>query len=556
MKLHIIVLFVCSMLISSCSLEEQIYDMPTVNMYLNTEQDVYNQMTGIYGLMSSYSSYKFQLNCIITYGGDDAAISSAAYRPFLERTVSPSNAYFTAPWGIFYQVINNSNSLIETLSETELFSDEFKRRIMGELYFLRGYSYFNLVRLFGGVPIQTESTDGNSDFYPARNTAEEVYQLVLDDLAKASEQCLPFSEQPADEFGRATKGAAQGMLALAWLTYGNMLDLGVLEGGVAAEAYQQASDYADLVLTSGEYALIADYADLWDVNQERDAYQEVIFAIQFTRDATAASASSKGSEYAWFYQPSRRDGVSGNITDGVGTGILRIQPWFYDSYNQGAYEGDYRTEVSFVTRWTNGVNGTQYITYPEVRQAGETVEQFPYLDKYRDPDGLQARNNENDLFVLRLAEIHLIKAEAENELHGPTAVAYEHFNKLRERARMANGTVRETPANLEAGLSKEAFRLKIFHERGLELVGEGHRWFDAVRMRYTDNVRPMIQYQYEDFYPSLDTRIPTYSSATNTWGGGKAQPLNVVPFSRKFLIWPIPSPEIDANPNITQNEGW
>lgn len=542
---------------AACSLDEEIFDNPTADSFIENEQDVSFQLTGIYGLFSTFNCYKFSFNNIITYGGDDAALISTRYSPFTNRTISSSDRSFATPWAVFYQVINNTNSLMEKVEKSGVLSEAYKSRILGELHFLRGFSYFNLVRIYGGVPVRTSSTNQDSDFYPSRNPAGEVYELILQDLARAAASCLPFSQQPAGEFGRATKAAAQGMLAKAWLTYGNMQDL-ANDAAEAREAYQHAKDYADSVILSGEYELIPDYAGLWDVKQEGAAYREVIFGIQYTRDPTAASASSIGSEYAYFYQPATRDNVSGNITDGQGVGILRIQPWFYDLYRSGEYENDYRTEVSFLTSWTNNVTGDSYITYPEApAESGDTgIEPFPYLNKYRDPDGLQARNNENDLFILRLAEVYLIKAEAENELNGPTPVAYGAFNKLRQRARNAGGNSRSTPPDLLPGLSKEEFRMKIFDERGLELVGEGHRWFDAVRMRYKDNARTMIQYRYEEFYPQMVMEEPVYNTSGRTWEGGRVQPLNVAPFSDKFLLWPVPGTEIDANPNTSQNPGW
>ena len=446
--------------------------------------------------------------------------------------------------------------MIETLGKLDGITESYKNRILGELYFLRAFSYFNLVRLYGGVPIHTSAIKGESNFYPPKNTVEEVYALILDDFKKASESCLPYSKQPVAEFGHATKGAAQAMLSLSYLTYGNYFDL-KSNSQEAANYYQLAENYADSVIISNEYSLLPNYADLWNVGSEKNAYKEVIFGIQFTRDATAASASARGSELAYYTQPSNRNGICGNVTDGLGAGSVKIQPWFYDIYNTGEYANDYRTEVSFLTSWKNTITGKSYLAYPKIKTTTETMETLPYLDKYKDPDGLQARNNENDFFIIRLSEVYLIKAEAENELNGPTADAYSAFNKLRERARKANGTARTTPVNLASGLSKEEFRLKIFDERGLEFVGEGHRWFDAVRMRYKDNTRTMVQYRYEDFYPAMVNKTaPVYNTTTKTWGGGRVQPVNIAPFSGKFLIWPIPSTEIDANPNITQNQGW
>ncbi|HWV65285.1 RagB/SusD family nutrient uptake outer membrane protein, partial [Chitinophaga sp.] len=430
-------------------------------------------------------------------------------------------------------------------------------RVMGELCFMRAFSYFYLVRLYGGVPIHTQSVQGNSDFYPARNSVEEVYDLIFDDLKKAAEKCIPYSQQPAREFGHATKGAAQAMLSLAYLTYGNTLDLKG-QSGESKNFYQLAKNYADSIIQSNEYFLISNYADLWNVDMEKNAYREVIFGIQFTRDGTAASASSRGSELAYFLQPVSRFNICGNPTDGAGAGTTRLQPWFVQMYKEGEYANDYRSEVSFLTRWSYKGTARQSITFPEVASSNELVEQYPYINKYIDPKGLQARNNENDLYVIRLSEVYLIKAEAENELNGPTSEAYAAFNMLRQRARLADGTPRATPVDLQPGLSKQAFRLAIFNERGLELVGEGHRWFDAVRMRYLDNKRTMEEYRYTEFYPAMDKKAPTYNATTHTWTGGLVQPLNVVAWSSKFLLWPIPSSEIDANPKMTQNTeyGW
>ena len=557
MKIKIIFFaLVVSLLSTRCSLDEKIYDTAMTDTFVQGESDIRFVLNGVYSFFPAYNSYKSNLTYQILFGADDFTSTSATYRLFLERTISSSNGYFTSPWSSYYLTINNANSLMESMDKMENISESYKNRIMGELYFLRAFSYFNMVRLYGGVPIHTSSINGGSNFYPVQNTIDEVYTQVLDDFKKASESCLANSKMPAGEFGHATKGAAQSMLSLAYLTYGNYFDL-QSQPQEASKYYQLAENYADSVILSNEYSLLPNYADLWDVTKEKNAYAEVIFAIQHTRDATAASASSRGSELAYYTQPSTRYNICGNVTNKAGAGTARIQPWFYDVCSTGDYIKDYRTEVSFITRFKDAASNNERITYPEVRKASEATEQYPYLDKYKDPNGLQARNNENDFFIIRLSEVYLIKAEAENELNGPTADAYNAFNKLRERARKANGTARTTPANLAAGLSKEDFRMKIFDERGLELVGEGHRWFDSVRMRYKDNSRTMIQYRYEEFFPAMTNKTaPVYNATTKIWGGGRVQPLNIVSYTTKFLIWPIPSTEIDSNPNVTQNQGW
>jgi hypothetical protein len=544
---------------SSCDLEEKIYDAPIAETSIKSQDDVFSQLNGVYSYFTTFPSFKSNLPYQIIVGGDDMATTNSIYRLFSERTISTSNVYFTGPWTQFFLTINSANALKESLEKLDagILTTSYKERALGELYFMRALSYFYLVRLYGGVPIHTNSVDGSSDFYPKRNTVEEVYNLIFEDLNIASQKCVPFSQLPSKEFGHATKGAAQAMLSLAYLTYANNLDL-KSKGEEAKTYYQLAENFADSVILSNEYSLVNNYADLWNVDLEKNAYKEVIFGVQFTRDETAASASARGSEFAVYYQPTSRYNICGNPTNGQGSSMLQIQPWVVEMYKTGEYLNDYRSEVSFLTRWSYKGTSQESITFPEVKKTNEVIENYPYLNKYADPKGLQSRNNENDLFIIRLSEVYLIKAEAENELNGPTPEAYTAFNKLRERARKANGTSRITPVDLVNGLTKEDFRMKIFDERGLELIGEGHRWFDAIRMRYKDNIKTMIQYRYEDFYPTLTKSAPSYNSTTKTWGGGRVQPLNIVSYSTKFLIWPIPSTEIDANPNMTQNVefGW
>ncbi|MDR2773361.1 MAG: RagB/SusD family nutrient uptake outer membrane protein [Tannerella sp.] len=565
-KTKIIIISAISVIIAvSCSLEENIYDTPMADSFIKSEADVAFLVNGIYAPLIGFNCYKTTAGYLQFYTDDNLAITNATYQLYAKRTIAPSHTYFQPTWGSFYTVIKNANIVLDMVEKEEVLSEDFRKRIVGEIRYMRAFVYFELVRLFGKVPLLTEPVTGNSDFYPERKNIEEVYSQIFTDFEAAIQTCIPYSQQPVEEGGRATKGAALGMYALANLTYANYLELNN-KSSEAMPYYQKAAAYADSVILSNEYSLIPNYSDLFDAGKESAAYQEVIFGIQFTRDTKAASASSKGSEWAYYMQPSSRYNICGNVTNGQGAAQSRVQPWFYDLCTTGDYTGDYRSEFNFLTRWKYQNSENYTVTYPRIPNtaAGDrsSPEQYPYMDKYKDPNGLQARNNENDWFYLRLAEIYLIKAEALNELNnGPVPEAYEAFNKVRERARNADGAVRTTPSDLTGPHTKEEFRMKIFDERGLELFAEGHRFYDNVRMRYIDNKRTMMEYRYDDFYENMSADIkkaPAYSSSTKTWGTGRVYVNSVVPWTTKFLIWPIASPEIDRNPNITQNTeyGW
>ena len=173
---------------------------------------------------------------------------------------------------------------------------------------------------------------------------------------------------------------------------------------------------------------------------------------------------------------------------------------------------------------------------------------YPCILKYRDPNGLDTRNHANDFIIIRLAEVYLIKAEAANEL-GKTTDAYTAFNKVRERARLANstngGAVRTVPTNLRTGLSKQDFRLAVLKERGLELIGEGHRWFDLVRMKMDDG-RSMYEYRLSSSVSK--TPYKTFPAASL---GTSLQSLVYYP---RCILYPIPNDEFNKNPAVSLSE--
>ncbi len=551
-----------------CSLDENLYGVATTDHFVETEKDAIFVVNGVYANLQTFDAYKSSMSSLILFSGDDFASSSITTSNlagfWINRNFTSSSPYLKNVWNSLFSVINRANSARETIDGVLSINPTVRDKINGEMTFLRGLSYFNLVRLFGGVPIKTSATKPTDNLYQSRQSVDSVYSRIFMDFENANQKCVPYSQQPASEFGRATKGAAQAMLSLANLTYANYLDM----KGASDDAqryYQLAVNWADSVLLSNEYQLLEDYAALFDVEKERNAYKEVIFGVQFTRDETKSGAASKGSEWATYTQPIERWGVCGNLLPmGRGNSQIKMQPWFVEQYFTGEYINDYRAEVAFLTSW-DGYNTAavpkKYATFPAVvPDDPDLVRQTqPFMNKYRDSKGLDQRNHENDLFIIRLAEVFLIKAEALNEL-GRTFEAYMSFNEIRSRARFAGGNFRFTPEDLTFGLSKEEFRMAVFMERGLELVGEGQRFFDAVRMRYMNTNISMLQWRYETFYPELPANLkalPSWNKNSMTWEGGRVHTMNVVPWNERLLLFPIPSAELDANPRFgVQNPGW
>jgi hypothetical protein len=564
------IFFLSAMLVicAGCSLDRPLYGAMEFDDAIESEEDAEYVINGVFSSFQSFNSFKSCTAALVLFSGDDFSSSSVSARGagvWLNRMFTSSNDYVLNVWTTFYTGINRANSAREKLNDNPALSDAYKRQTDGEMTFIRAFAYYYMVRLFGGVPIRTEATEAESDRFLPRASVDSVYALIFKDFKNASEKCLPFSQQPDARFGRPAKGAAQALLASAYLTYANYCDLNNRPGD-AQIYYQEAVNWCDSVIVSGEYRMLDNYADLFDVDKERAAYQEVIYGIQFTRDATASGSSSLGSEWPYITQPTSRRGVTGNLANlGGGNAQVKVQPWFYSQYVSDDYGTldvhDYRTDVAFLTRWegySNNVPRT-FITYPVVTTETVTRGTQPYLNKYIDPKGLDNSNHENDFFVIRFAEIYLIKAEALNEL-GRTEEGRIVFNAVRERARKANGTARIWPRDLQSGLSKAVFRMAVFNERGLELAGEGQRFFDCVRIRYMDTNVPMLQWRMQTFYPNMyesQRKLPAWNSSTRSWNSGRVDMTNVVDWHERFLLYPIPTTELDANPNFgKQNPGW
>ncbi len=513
-------------LFTSCSdLEEQVVDRFTPETFYKTEADAHAAINGAYSELTAFSYYKYSFTVPIFTSSDAIfSVKGGDYSSFGKKTYSSSTNYIRSSWNSMYHVINNSNLVLGFVPDMDI-NEDVKNRILGEAYFLRGYTYLNLARCFGGVPIKTIATLDDSDLHTPRSSVDEVYQQIFEDLKLAVELMPYFSEQPGSEFGRATKGSAQAMLALAYLTKGE---------------WQNAYDYANQVINSGEYSLVDDFGNLWDVSKEKQNGQEVIFAVKFARDGLETLARSIGSEFAYRMMPPTARGYTGH-PDGKGSAHYQIQPYFYDLCTSGQLEGDYRAEKTFLTEW-NGPNGSIKQSYPHTGSKIKGIYKRPFIGKYIDPEGFDNRNHENDLNIIRFAEVLLIKAEAANEL-GFTTEAYDAFNQLRARARQADGTSRQSPADLTPGLSIDEFRDAVFHERGAELIGEGQRWFDLLRMKRADG-KTYYEYMFNEYIPSLPAI--------------KAEQSNIV-WNAKHLLFPIPIDEIVNNNAINpedQNPGY
>ena len=327
--------------------------------------------------------------------------------------------------------------------------EAIKNRILGEAYFLRAHYYFILVRLFGGVPLQTEPADSDSDLLLPRASADEIYELIMDDLDQAIRLLPKRSEYTQANMGRATKEAAMAELARVYMTYHQDY-----------EHYQEVVTLCDAIGAMG-YRLEEDYANLWNPAKQNGV--ESIFEVQYY-GKTNYDFWSNENQASWLST------FTGPRNSGMAAGCYGWNQPTAEFVSQ--YEvGDLRKEKTIFYTGCPTFDGMTYSS--AYSTTGYNVRKF-LLTKTQSPDYNTSNQN---WVVTRYADVLLMKAEALNEM-GQTTLAEAPLYEVRCRAGLTKRSDIE-------GLSQMQMREKIIHERRMELAFEGHRWFDMIR--YKDN---------------------------------------------------------------------
>lgn len=394
-------------------------------------------------------------------------------------------------WDSHYRGIGNANIAISQIPKITMDENE-KTKILGEAKFLRAYFYFNLVRLFGDVPLITESiTLDHSQLKPKRDPVELIYSLIVNDLKEAETSGLPFTSNS----GKVSLGAVKSLLAKVYITMaGYPLNMG-------QEYYALAKKQAKEVIDSEEFYLFDNYEDFR--KKENDNRGEYIFEVQFDELDMPSNALQIG------LVPFKL-GISAYSSE---QGFSFARPEFINSYEANDLRAD--EKQFFYTKYTLESNRQDTINLGEY-----------YIYKFFDENAhLYTARSGLNWQVIRYADILLDFAEASNEIEGPTEEGVLAVNLIRKRANIEELKI-ET-------LSKSEFESFIMKERWHEFCYESKIWFDMVRKR--------IGYDFE--------KDEIVDFVGYTFPGGKT-------LQEKHLLYPIPTTEIRNNPNLTQNNGY
>ncbi|WP_010421123.1 RagB/SusD family nutrient uptake outer membrane protein [Anaerophaga thermohalophila] len=483
----------------SCDLSEEPYGFYSDDNFYKTQADAESALRYAYNALTyiEYTRGITSIGDLPTQTTDLKPDEGVDAQEMNSWTAGSTNETLMNYFKYCYIAINRANAVLHNVSDAS-FDQEIKNRILGEAYTLRAWSYFNLIRVFGVVPVQREMVQTISQTSPSlEGSLEEVYDFMIGDLRKATEM-LEIDRR----VGRLDKAAAWSILAKAYLTMASSKENGVLKYSDmtkdVAQMYDSAAFFAEKVLhEQNEYSFDPDLLNIYDVDSPDGP--EHIFILSQDRTGQNEGNYSKtplmflpwgdGAPYYLMFP----DGSLVYTTNGWE--VYRVNDSFADTYD----DNDLRKTALLHNKIYNDAG--------EV--TGSVVDgKIPSLFcvKYLDPYFVGQKTSAKP-YLIRFSDIALTYAEAV----GPTSEGYEWLNRIRDRAGLSNAPT---------GMSLEEFREAVIQERAWEFAYEGQYLYDLRRTK------------------TVLTKVPNAISA------GISEEV--------ATFYPIPQREIDLNPNISQ----
>ncbi len=516
-KIIIAAFTTCLLMGTACErdlLEQDNPNAQPVEQFWRTANDAESAVIAAYAALQQPGTYSRWIYFAYDLQSDEG-YSGSPWTDLANFTRFVINNYNFEPtatiWTDHYRGIYRTNQIITNLQDgntTLTIDDKLRRRLRAEAHFLRALYYFNLVSLYGNVPLALEPSSIN--YRPPQGTVEQVWNQIITDLTAAKPD-LPKSYTEVNNAynGRATQGAATALLGKVYMQLRDW-----------PKAEQQ---FGELV-TSGRYSLVPNYLDNFTMTNENNP--ESVFEVQFSDALQGAGqdqpGASEGNNRAQFFGPRQ-----------IGWSDGQPRRWLFNEFMLETDRNgnpDPRRDVTLIHSGLT-VYGK---TYAE-RGYGDPNELFWH--KYQNDRTRNFENNHSgiNIRVIRYADVLLMYAEALNEL-GRTAEAYPHINEVRRRSNMR--TLEEAG---KSGMTQDQMRTQIMHERVVELAGESVRWNDLKRWRFLDTQAGIDELKTDD--PNPNKIHDPYDPDFNNFVIGKS------------ALLPLPQTDVDIA-KLKQNDNY
>ncbi|MGA0557949.1 RagB/SusD family nutrient uptake outer membrane protein [Larkinella sp. VNQ87] len=452
------------------------------NFFQNAD-DAESALTAAYDALQQTGSYGQDLNVVGEMPSDNVTSTNGDVNAMERILWTPQTSQVNNVFQAAYIGINRANVVLNYVPNIQM--DTVRRnQILGEASFLRALHYFNLVRLYGAIPLRLQPTESgeNSVVNLAQSPVDQVYAQIVSDLQQAEQWTAAGASSPV----RVTKTAVNALQTRVFLTQ---------------RQWAQALTAAGNVIDSDGYQLVPNFNALFPPENK----PESIFEVQFAGNADGGFILPDlmlPSPPATYSFPKFNIPTNELIQSADTNRDLR---WKFT----GEVTSAGRNHASFVVSTSTNANDNGFFVY-----------------KWR--SNPNAFNSPDNYYVLRLADVMLMYAEASNELNGPTQAALAPLNAVRTRA----GLPVLTLANVA---TQQAFRVEVDRQRRLELAFEGERWFDLLRYA-----------RHEQASPNVDHPVTALDLIQQQRGSRDVN----------YLLFPFPQTEINNNALLQQNPGY
>lgn len=537
MKRYIIGLTMMSALslgMTSCSdfLEEPIRGQQDMTNYFTNETECAKQITGCYNFLDGrdwWQIYKFYNLCNITT--DDCWMGNTSQDPgeyrvacmFTGNTIELGTACQNF-WQYRYKGITQCNIAIEKTSKLTFLDEKYQKRLIAEAKFLRGFYYLDLVKNFGGVPLMLSLKMPSEVQGVERASKEDTYAQVVKDFKEAAVDLPSRSEQDPKDVGHATRGAALGFLAKAYLYSGNYEE--------AEKVLQELCCRGSFAGNTPEYKLMDDFSKVWNVDYNNN--DESLFEIQTLDDTqyglgerySVVVGSRDDSGWAWGLPTSDLE----NAFKAAGDDIRLKYTILHDG----------QTDVPGDPTWNED---NPYVISASKHKSGRCNMKL-FIPVGKRPSPYDAAHNPLNIRLLRYAEVLLMYAEVENLL-GHDSEAQWALNEVRSRVHLS--PITSTGKDL-----RDAIRT----ERRLELALEGTRLDDLRRWKMDDG-KTMMEHVFGPNGTFVKYNMETSTDPYETTNQLENSNEGINFQAPRDLLFAIPNSEITmSNGSIKQNPGY
>jgi hypothetical protein len=386
-----------------------------------------------------------------TLSGGESATDVIGIQEVDDMIHTPQNSQLGNIWGWMFAGVNRANYILEFQDKTDFTG---KEEVLAQARFLRAYYYFELVKWFGDVPLVVDKRFLFGDQFDVDRTPKaEVYAQIELDLISAADN---LSYVPSQE-GRVTKGAAQALLGKVYLYQ---------------DKFTESADVLEKLINEGPYDLVTDYTTIFELEGENNI--ESVFEVQYNDEQGAGFGClqcSEGNVAVGF------SGVRSYVATPDSEGDIFSSGFSFNVPVQEVVDefedGDLRKDVAIldIEAWATQT-GISYGTGYE--HTGFFNRKYIPRKRTTDAQGDRNITNPNNYRSIRFADVLLMAAEANNrKLPSDDGKAKSHLNRVRQRA---FGDMMHDISSSGSNLTDD-----IYHERRVELIGEGHRFFDLVR---------------------------------------------------------------------------